>query len=335
MNTWAKSFSEFEKTVRGQMAAAVKLAQESDISVEEAIAPYLEILRDAYQRDMQLVDVMDRSDLVVKFNGPSVDSGSPAADIVGNALSGLHGHISGLARSIVGLAGFDNGEKLPNQLDPRLVGLARGSLIIGIKIPDAFEEQGPKQIPIPETIQPVIASVRSAIKKLSSVSRYVEDDKINSAIKTRLPDPAVRDALIVAASKIAPNGHRGINQVQMLGGSSKKLNPALTSHSRKILQQAVRSPIGPAKTGTFRGIVRAADLDAFRFEIRNVESYGSIRCVYRAELQSLIKNCFDHWTEVTGQYETSADGQPRLLVVETVRPIKRQHADNPLPFSSQ
>jgi hypothetical protein len=101
-----------------------------------------------------------------------------------------------------------------------------------------------------------------------------------------------------------------------------------------LLLSALCAPtfIAPTKFGHFRGVVRAADLDAHRFEIRNVESFGSIRCIYKPEMQAQIKRCFDHLTEVTGHYESGANGAPRLLIVEKVKVLKRQHLDNPLPF---
>lgn len=311
------------------MAAAVKLAQSAGIPVEEAMAPYLEMLREAYEADFPIVRVIDDSDLVTRFDGPEIEHDSPPAGTVAHVLESLQDNIVKLAISIAGLSGMDTFRgKVPTELDPRLSGIARGSIIVGIK----FAPSGPKkgQLNLPITMEEVVKSVRNAVKKLPIVPAYVDDDRISDGLKERLTDPAERDAILVAAGRIAPTGHYGINEVNFL--SSKKRSDRLTPHSRQVIRQSLAQPAKVSKKGNFSGTIRSADLDARRFDIRGVSGVGSLRCVYDERFDGVVRQALDHAVKVSGLYEADGDGRPRLMISENIQIVSAGHKDTPLAF---
>ncbi|SDJ36245.1 hypothetical protein SAMN04487926_14520 [Paraburkholderia steynii] len=330
MSSWTKSFRKNEATIRGQMAAAVKLALAAGIPVEEAMAPYLDMLRDSYEEDFPLVRVIDESDLVTRFDGPEMGHDNPPAGTVAHVLGSLQDHVVKLALSIAGLSGVDAWRgKTPDELDPRLAGITKGSIIVGIKFGEPATRKG--QLNLPISMEEIVKSVRSAVRKLPIVPGYIDADRISEGLNERLTDPAERDAILVAASRIAPTGHHGINEVNFL--SQKKRSERLTPHSRQIIKQAIAQPAARvSRNGTFTGTVRSADLDARRFDIRNVSSVGSLRCVYDEKFDELVRDSLDHAVRVTGFYECDGQGKPRLLVANEIVPISAGHKDQPLPF---
>lgn len=329
MSNWTRNFREHEAVIRSQMAAAIAFAQKLGLPVEEAIAPYLDQIRQAYERDFPIVQVVDESDLVTRFDGPEIEHDSPLAGTVVHVIGSLQRDLVKLASSIAGLAGLESThDKLPSELDPRLSGLARGSIIVGIKFAKTGTKKG--QLAFPETIDELVRSVRSAVQKLPIVPRYVEDDSISDGLRERLPDPAERDAILVAASRIAPSGHHGINEVNFLSKRTK--TTTLTPHSRHVIRNAIAQPVRPSKRGTFSGIMRSADLDARRFDVRNVVGIGNIRCIYDEKLDTIVKNGLDYAVSVSGMYDVDASGRPRLMTVDEIKLTSRGHKDTPLPF---
>jgi uncharacterized protein YnzC (UPF0291/DUF896 family) len=332
MSTWTKSFRGNEATIRSQMAAAIKLAITAGISPEEAMAPYLEMLRETYENDFPLVKVIDESDLVTRFDGPEIDHDNPPAGTVAHVLESLQTNIVKLALSIAGLSGVDAWRgKTPRELDPRLAGIARGSIIVGIKFAPASAKKG--QLNLPITMEEVVKSVRTAVKKLPIVPSYIDDDRISDGLNERFSDPAERDAILVATSRIAPTGHFGINEVNFL--SPKKRSERLTPHSRQVIKQAIAQPARVSKQGAFTGTIRSTDLDARRFDIRNVNSVGSLRCVYDSRFDGIVRGALDHAVRVSGSYEVDASGKPRLMVADDIRVISAGHKDVPLDFKSE
>ena len=131
---------------------------------------------------------------------------------------------------------------------------------------------------------------------------------------------------MVAASRLAPSGRRGIDRLSLYEPASARGDIApLTRHSRRVLNHAVavHRPIRASGSGVFQGVVREVDLDARRFEIRHVPEIGAIRCAYGSNLDALIRQVLDSTIEVQGEYETSPNRKPRLLTVGTVRVTSR------------
>ena len=72
---------------------------------------------------------------------------------------------------------------------------------------------------------------------------------------------------------------------------------------------------------TLRGIVRATDLDIFRFDVRQIHegALNDIRCVYKREVPDTeAKTWLNQYVTVTGEVERDNEGRPRLMKVERV-----------------
>ena len=124
---------------------------------------------------------------------------------------------------------------------------------------------------------------------------------------------------MVAASKLAPTGRKGIEGVAFYGPEETGVEaPLLTARSRKVLNQALGSPIRVKGHGSFEGVVRAIDLDARRFHIREVEHIGGLRCMYGPGEYEIAKMALDRRVRVTGNYEVTENQRPRLIAVTSI-----------------
>ena len=306
--------------IHEQLASARALALRNDISTGELDRPYFDLLSQLYREEFPLAQLIDSSDLVARFEGGSISRGSTPAKIVAAVVKALQDQIRIVAEAI---AGLNSDVPWPNRLDPLVTGLTKGSLVIGISIPSSsdggLDTDGQSEFPaLPD---PVLDSVRDAVRGVAVVPQYVCSDHIDQSIEEVIPDPAVRDTVLVAASKLAPTSRRGFDELILFGPniSNKDVTP-LTVESRKVLQRAVAQPANMKRSATFTGTVRAIDLDAKRFEIRHVEEVndGSIRCKYtNIEIEN-EKDILDRVVRVRGRYAQHIDGTPRLMDVISI-----------------
>ena len=319
MNKWTAAVEAKARIIHGQLAAACVLAEKNGASADDIAQPYLDLLRSLYRDEFTFAQLVDTSDLVARFVGPAVSGPDPTVTTVTEVFHTLRSQIRQIAKSIVGLSS-DEQVAWPSDLDPHLSGLTHGSLVVGISIhsPDEGMVQG--QTPIPGVSQEIFQSVRGAVRSIATVAHHVHGDRVDeSAIESSFPDPAVRDTVMVAASKLAPTGRRGIEGVAFYGSEETGVEASLlTARSRKSLNQALGRPIRIKGHDSFEGVVRAIDLDARRFHIREVEHIGGLRCMYGPGEHEAAKTALDHRVRVAGSYEVTESQKPRLIAVTSI-----------------
>ena len=314
--------------IHEQLSAARKIAEDNGADPKPITAPYLELLRRLYEDEFAFANLADSSDLVAKFTGPAVSRNNPSVTTLTGVFTDIRNQIRDIAKSIAGLTDTHR-LKWPAKLDPHLSGLARGSLIIGVSIPEPVYADVHGQTSVPGASEQIYESVRAAVQSLPVVAQYVEKDHISEGIREAFPDPAVRDTVMVAAGKIGSIWTpRGLIQSLFLARKIQYGEPAkLTPQSRRILNQSLSKPVRSSTHGSYVGIVREIDLDAYRFEIRRVQGVGAIRCVYGANQQELVRKILDSVIEVSGYFESSKNRIPRLISVssiEVLRPAPEQ-----------
>ena len=313
-DSWVDLVEHKAKIIIDQIVAARVLLSRNEAQVEGFDRPYLGLLKKLYQEEYPLAQLIDSSDLVARFEGRRITGGSAPTKVVASVVSVLRTQIQVIAKAIAGLS---SDVSWPDSLDPVLTGIARGSLVIGVSIPPSrIEDAREGQTKLPAIPDPVLDSVRDSVRRVAVVAQYVRDDGVDEAIEQEIPDPAIRDTVLVAASKLAPTTRSGVDRLVLYEpGSSDKQAIPLTSESRKVLRKAVAQPVKASDTATFTGVVRAIDLDAKRFEIRHVKEIdgGSVRCIYK-NVRVDDKHLLDREVCVHGRYEP-VDGRPRLIEV--------------------
>lgn len=317
---WVDNVHRKAEIIHGQIAWWMQQAEHARLDAQQACAPYYALLSQIYAEDLPFARVMDESDIVIRAHGPQVETDAPRVRIVESLLADLREEVARIAKTVIGLAPGERA-RMPGDFALRLCGLARGSLVVGLKI--AQDEATPGQQQIPEAAEPMFDAVRTAVKSISLIPHYLTENGVRNEISEILPDPGVRDAALVAAQRLAPSGRRGIDRITLLDPrNAKERTPGELTHAdRGVLKHVLRNPMAGRKVqrGEFVGIVREVDLDASRFEIRGVTQYGALRCVYPGMHHDHARALLNTWVRVTGQYESTADGRPRLLQVDSVR----------------
>jgi hypothetical protein len=332
MGIWTASIEAKASIIHSQLVTARSLASVNNGDIEAISKPYLDLLNSLYQNEFAFAQLADSSDLVAKFNGPSVDIYDPTVSIVISIFTDIRDQIRAIAKSIVGLS-TDQRFSWPAQLDPHLSGIAHGSLIVGITVPSpgAIPAKG-NQLELDGLSSQVFDSVRGAVRSLSVVARHIDENKVNESIREEFPDPAVRDTVMVAAKRLSPTGRKGIDSVSFYSPQTEELEPTLlTPSSRIALSQALAKPVKVKGYGDFEGVVREIDLDAKRFEIRGVRGIGAIRCVYEGDLHRVVRSVLDSRVVVRGNYETLDSQQPRLIAVDSMEILKSSEEQLNLP----
>ena len=330
MGAWTQAVEAKARIIHGQMSAARALAERTGHDANKVDRPYFDLLGQLYGEEYPFAQLVDNSDLVARFEGPAVAAKVPTLSIVTSMCSKLREQIQRVAESIVGLA-TDERLRWPAELAPRLSGMAPGSLVVGVSIQAAESDTVEPQGTLPEVSRPVLEAVRRAVKSIAVITQHVHDEGIDEGINEDYPDPAVRDTVVVAASKLAPTGRLGIDRLSLYGpdATGREATP-LTPKSYRVLRSAVRRPVRVTGEGRFRGIVRAIDLDARRFEIRSVDGIGAIRCIYGTERDVLARKILNTQVVVAGEYEAQQDQKPRLIQISSVEVVSTPTPSAPL-----
>jgi hypothetical protein len=183
------------------------------------------------------------------------------------------------------------------------VGVAGGSLFIGFSAADASEEG---------------RLTREAVKVIADASWLVSENSAIGQLAEKIADPAARDIAVAAVRHLSPSGQIGIRQIEILGqqvAHPTSLTTETRRHARGLMAQRVPSTHDPV---SFVGTVREVDLDASRFEIRNVDGQAEdVRCAHELE-EDDVKGLVDKRVRVKGTPEYGARQTVRLLWVDEV-----------------
>ena len=322
MGIWTDAFEAKARIIHGQLAAALALMQGEE-SAGDIAEPYMKLLRSLYDDEYVFARLADSSDLLARFEGPAVNDAEPSATIVASAVTNLQRQIRAIAQSIAGLAAEQN-VSWPAELE--VSGLAPGSLVVGLNVPPPGRQAADGQQRIPGTAKPAYEAVKGALRSLATVAAFIGETEVDASIDDEFPDPAIRDAVLVAASRLAPTGRQGIDALTFYGSDATPDRGApkpLTPKSRKVLKRAMAKPVRESASGTFEGVVRAVDLDARRFELRRVHGTGTIRCAYAADKDALVaREVLDAQVHVSGGYAALQDETPRLVAVDDIAVVR-------------
>ncbi len=273
----------------------------SEAATEMLLLPYRRLLDEMYERELPLAKLADESDLLLHVRGPAASAPTPRISVVTRLLDGTRDQVTRVAKQLGGVTSV----RVPAALDMGLVGLAEGSLYIGFSTGDDEAAE----------------LTRKAVDTIATASELVASDRPVEALASELPDPAVRDMAIAAIRHLSPSGHAGITAIDLLGRRVHhrvSLTTETRRHARRLMAQPP-SAIAPRtlpSTAMFVGTVRELDLDASRFEIRNVEGFpGAVRCAH--ELDDLdAKRLVGLRVRVKGRPEYGPRDDVRLLWVD-------------------
>jgi hypothetical protein len=97
---------------------------------EKLLSPYRRLLEETHVSDLQLARLADESDLLVHVKGPKAEAPRPEVYVVSKLLGQFRDSLGSLAKLI---SRTDN-YRIPDALELRFSGMARGSLFLGFAL---------------------------------------------------------------------------------------------------------------------------------------------------------------------------------------------------------
>jgi hypothetical protein len=283
------------------MADWAKQSAADPAMAELLLRPYRDLLESLYERDMPLAKLADNSDLLLHVHGPAASGPSPRVSVVTRLLTQTRDQVTRIAKQLGGVTTV----RVPLSLDMGFVGVAGGSLFLGFSA-DAAD---------------VGDLTRQAVKAIANISWLVSENRPIADLAKAIDDPAARDMAVAAVRHLSPSGQIGISEIDILGRQvsyATSLTTETRRHARGIMAQRVATTNEPV---SFVGTVREVDLDASRFEIRNVEGQAEdVRCAHELE-EADVKRLVDRRVRVRGTPEYGARKTVRLLWVDEVEQL--------------
>jgi len=325
MAGWIADIEAKARIIHLELQAAMELARRMGHDPDALAAPYFEMLAKVYRDDFALACLADHSDLVARCRGPGVLNHEPPMSLVTAAINKLHRSIQHIVKSMAWLE--EQAVSWPEHLEPRLSGLAQGSLVVGIRLPRPGELDSQGLVAADGVSEGLYQAVRDAVLSLPEVPRLIESDTFSDSICAQFPDPAIRDTVLVAAHRLAPSsGDLGISELVLsCPGKAEEAPVPLTRSSHDFLSLLLREPSNNklAATDSFVGVVGEIDGDALRFGIRSAGQQRGIRCIYGEHDRAIVEESLGCSVRLSGSYEAAASGEPRLVAVEAIEILNR------------
>ena len=279
-----------------------------DLTAKQVVDSSLGKIVEMAEQQFPLAKVLDNSDLVLHAEGPGATESLPWLAALNWMTSTTETNIRKLAVAYFDMRGSD-GKQMVKHMNPRLTGIAPGSLWIGIKLENAQPEG------LPETDGELPLSLSSELHLLPALIRFIDDEGMLPGIEDIAPDPAMRDIGLAALLRFAPSGRKGIHTLEI--GSRTEGLMRLGQRERVVLREAIEKPdMGASRSGSFIGEIREADLDKSRLHLRSVEGVGTLRCVVPEMSVESARALLGRRVCAVGNYQVNKDGKPRLLFVE-------------------
>jgi len=278
-----------------------------NLTTQQVVEPTLAKIVEIAEQHFPLARVLDNSDLVLHAEGPGAANSMPWLSALNWVTSTAESNIRKLAVAFFDMKGA-NGKSLAKHLDPRLTGIAPGSLWIGVKLDGVTEpvmglpaEDGP--------------SLADELHQLPGLIRFIDDEGMRPGVEEAAPDPAMRDISLGALLRFAPTGRRGIHTLELVSRSEGAAS--LGQRERVVLKEVLDKPsMRASREGSFIGEIREADLDKTRIHLRGVEGIGTLRCIVAELSADRARALLGKRVRVVGSYQMDRSGRPRLMFVE-------------------
>ena len=279
-----------------------------ELTTEQVVEPTLAIIVVFAELHFPLAKVLDNSDLVLHAEGPGAGHAMPWLSALNWVTSTAETNIRKLATAFFDMKGAD-GKSLARRVDPRLTGIASGSLWVGIRLDGVSD---PIMGMNTDADTPTLAE---ELHQLPRLVRFIDDEGMRPGIEEASPDPAMRDIGLSTLLRFAPTGRKGIHTLELV--SRTEGSASLSQRERVVLKDVLDKPkMLASRNGSFVGEVREADLDKTRMHLRGVEGIGTLRCVVPELSAEQARILLGRRVRVVGNYQVDRNGKPRLIFVE-------------------
>lgn len=273
---------------------------------------YLQKLNKIYTDDFQLAALKDKSDIVFHAEGDAAQHDATEISAISWLTQKAQRNFKRISKSYLAKHLHEKYiAQASKQINFTFNGYAPGSIYLGFSITPAdisntlFDEESP-----------AIESIREIITSLTEIPSFIIDGKVDKlAMLEIVPDPAMRDTVLSVSHDLSPSGKSGIDELAISNNNNG--SGTFTQVTKRQFKDAINNPLSKnRKRGSFFGEIREVDLDKQRFDLRGVRGIGNIRCIKPKHIQG--SSILGEYVKVTGDYETDKDGNPSLMLVETI-----------------
>lgn len=315
MDTWVNQLHARASIIHGQIAAWMSAmnsevgARLTDEQRQASLRPLYDMLSKLYAEDLPIAQVKDASDLVIHAEGPAAIGSAMQLRAVNWLSSKVKQQLTLLAEAA--LPPNNDAQIIAKKIQWNVTGVAPGSIFMGFAIDRPEPLNG-----FEEADRAALDSIVKAAQSVPIVPKFMDHGYVDHSLTEALTDPAVRDAAMFAAMRLAPTDSSGLVTVEV--ASSDGTYGILGQRERIILKETLKSPLlGIKINGSFVGELREIDLDAGRFQLRAVNGVGSLRCAANFSHED-ARAWLGKTVKVTGVYETDKSGRPRLMRAEHI-----------------
>jgi hypothetical protein len=318
---WSEELEFKAKLLHEQLASLrswVEEAEGDEEMLDALSSPYYELLEEIYEDDLPLARAVERSDLLLRYQGPAVEVQHPKLSLLASVFSDVRIQVGRVAKSIAGIS--ESKQRLPEQMDLNLAALARGSLYVGYALPSTPDPSGVEQTALFED-ESLYEATREAVRVLGVITKHVSAGASFEEVSELVDDPKVLDTTLSAIENLSPSGRKGVQSIRVSIKELPELDTGtLSFDTRSQVRQWLEDPNRGEEYGSFTGTVREIDLDARRFELRQLdnEETQSIRCSYGEDWQDAARDWLDQQVRVYGRTEKDSSGRVRFINTEQV-----------------
>lgn len=292
-----------------------------DLPTDQVVESTLHKILELAEQHFPLAKVLDSSDLVLHAEGPGAGQNMPWLSALNWVTSTAEGNIRRLAAAYFDMRGA-NGKAIARNIDPRLTGIAPGSLWVGIKLTEVEHVFG---------LEPDGPTLADELHQLPGLIRFIDDEGMRPGLEEASPDPAMRDISLAALLRFAPTGRKGIHTLEL--ATKTEGLASLGQRERVVLREVIEKPsMTASRAGGFVGEIREADLDKTRIHLRGVEGIGTLRCVVAELTADQARHLLGRRVRAVGSYQVDRSGKPRMLFVERFEDVPAIPRDQPLPL---
>jgi hypothetical protein len=289
------------------------------LSTEQIVEPTLAKIVEIAEQHFPLARVLDHSDLVLHAEGPGAEQAMPWLSALNWMTLTAESNIRKLATAFFDMKGAD-GRVLSRKIDPRLTGIAPGSLWVGVKL----EGIDDLIMGIPDEADG--STLADELHQLPRLIRFIDDEGMRAGIEEASPDPAMRDISLSTLLRFTPTGRKGIHTLDLV--SRTEGSASLSQRERVVLKEVLDKPrMLASRSGSFVGEIREADLDKTRMHLRGVEGIGTLRCVVPQLNAEQARLLLGRRVRAVGNYQVDRDGKPRLMCVERFEEVPVQQSE--------
>jgi hypothetical protein len=235
----------------------------------------------------------------LRLKGPKIEMDNAPTSVITAMIDLLRVGIQAVAEYLVRrTAGQRPTALIREACDLRIVGLAGGSVQVGLSLPDLepelFENDG------------VGVKVREAFDLYLQTAAWAGTDETDESLEKRVPEAALRRLLLNQVARLIPRPRGQLEAVELSGRIVGPARVQLRKESRDKVRDAVTRTVQKVPVQA-SGVLREIDLDSRTFVIRDMKSPQETRCEIPQEDDDLLliaKESLDYHVVVFGIRET-------------------------------